>query len=149
VRSVRQGLPVDVLVPEFPGRPFKGVVARFAGSLDSASRTLLTEVNLPNPKGELFPGMFGEVRFTFRAAEPAILLPSNAAIINATGTLVATVDASDRIRLVHVTFGRDFGNQVEILHGLDVGARVVANPSDSLTEGREVTPAMPQAAKTP
>jgi RND family efflux transporter MFP subunit len=147
VRSVKQGLPADVLVPEFPGRAFHGVVARFAGSLDSASRTLLTEVRLPNADGELFPGMFCQVRFTFHAAQPAILLPSNAAIITAAGTLVATVDSSDRIRLVHVTFGRDFGNQVEIVGGLSVGARVVANPSDSLTEGLEVSPVMPEAAK--
>jgi RND family efflux transporter MFP subunit len=147
VRSVKLGLPVDVLVPEFPGRAFQGVVARFAGSLDSASRTLLTEVKLPNPKGELFPGMFGEVRFTFQAAQPAILLPSNAAIINATGTLVATVDASNRIHLQHVTFGRDFGNQIEIVQGLEVGAHVVANPSDSLVEGLEVAPVLPETAK--
>jgi len=118
-------------------------VARFAGSLDSASRTLLTEVRLPNPQGELFPGMFGEVRFTFRPAQPAILLPSNAAIINATGTLVATVDSSNRIRLVNVKFGRDFGNQIEIVDGLSPGAHVVANPSDSLTEGLEVSPVLP------
>ena len=145
VRSVRLGLPADVLVPEFPGRVFRGSVARFAGALDSASRTLLTEVRLPNTDGVLFPGMFGQVRFTFQAAQPAILLPSNAAIITAAGTLVATVDPSDRIRLVHVTLGRDFGNQVEIEGGLDVGARVVSNPSDSLTEGLEVSPVAPEA----
>jgi RND family efflux transporter MFP subunit len=144
VRSIKQGLPVQVLVPEFPGRPFDGVVARFAGSLDSASRTLLTEIKLPNPKGELFPGMFGEVRFTFQPAQPAILLPSNAAIINATGTLVATVDAANRIRLLHVRFGRDFGNQIEIVDGLAPGVHVVANPSDSLVEGLEVSPVLPE-----
>jgi RND family efflux transporter MFP subunit len=144
VRSIKQGLPVQVLVPEFPGRPFEGVVARFAGSLDSASRTLLTEVKLPNPKGELFPGMFGEVRFSFQPVQPAILLPSNAAIINATGTLVATVDAANRIRLLHVRFGRDFGNQIEIVDGLAPGVHVVANPSDSLIEGLEVSPVLPE-----
>jgi len=147
VRSVHKGLEADVLVPEFPGRVFKGVVARFAGSLDSASRTLLTEVRLDNAKGELFPGMFGQVRFTFQAAQPAILLPSNAAIINASGTLVATVDASNHIRLVHVTLGRDFGSQV--IGGLEVGARVVAKPSDSLSEGLEVSPLAPEAGGKP
>jgi RND family efflux transporter MFP subunit len=149
VRSVHKGLEADVLVPEFPGRVFKGVVARFAGSLDSASRTLLTEVRLDNAKGELFPGMFGQVRFTFQAAQPAILLPSNAAIINASGTLVATVDASNHIRLVHVTLGRDFGSQVEVIGGLEVGARVVAKPSDSLSEGLEVSPLAPEAGGKP
>ena len=149
VRSVRIGLSVDVLVPEFPGRAFKGEIARFAGALDSATRTLNTEITLPNPKGELFPGMFGQVRFTFKPAQPAILLPSNAAIINASGTHVATVDASNRIRLVAVTFGRDFGTQIEVLTGLDAGARVVAAPRDSLTEGMEVTPVSTEEPRKP
>jgi RND family efflux transporter MFP subunit len=147
VRSIHKGLEAEVLVPEFPGRIFHGEVARFAGSLDSASRTLLTEVRLANPKGELFPGMFGEVRFSFKAAQPAILLPSNAAIINTSGTLVATVDAANTIRLLHVKLGRDFGAQIEIVDGLAPGARVVAKPSDSLAEGMEVTPLEPEAVK--
>jgi RND family efflux transporter MFP subunit len=147
VRSIRKGLGADVLVPEFPGKVFHGEVARFAGSLDSASRTLLTEVRLANPDGELFPGMFGDVRFSFKAAQPAILLPSNAAIINSSGTLVATVDASNRIRLVHVKLGRDFGAQIEIIDGLAPGARVVAKPSDFLSEGLEVTPVSTEEPK--
>ena len=147
VRSIHKGLVADILVPEFPGRVFHGEVARFAGSLDSASRTLLTEVRLSNAKGELFPGMFGQVRFAFQAAQPAILLPSNAAIINASGTLVATVDPSNKIRLVHVTLGRDFGSQIEVVGGLAIGAHVVAKPSDALTEGLEVSPLEPAADK--
>jgi len=149
VRSIALGLKAQVLVPEFPGRVFAGTVARFAGSLDSASRTLLTEVQLPNAAGELFPGMFGEVKFTFRAAAPAILLPSNAAIINTAGTLVATVDAQSRIHLVHVRLGRDFGTQIEVIDGLEPGARVVAKPSDSLVEGTEVTIAAPEPSAKP
>ena len=149
VRSIRKGLGADVLVPEFPGRVFHGEVARFSSSLDSASRTLLTEVRLANPKGELFPGMFGEVRFAFQAPQPAILLPSNAAVIAAAGTLVATVDASDRIHLVPVTLGRDFGSQIEIVAGLEPGTRVVAKPSDSLVDGLEVTPVETEDARKP
>ena len=149
VRSIREGLAVDVLVPEFPGRSFAGVVARYAGALDSASRTLLTEVHLPNPKGELFPGMFGQVRFSFKVPQPAILLPSNAAIINASGTLVATVTAQNTIHLVHVSFGRDFGTQLEIIGGLNEGATVVTNPSDALTEGLEVSVAQTSFEKKP
>jgi RND family efflux transporter MFP subunit len=149
VRSIHKGLGADVLVPEFPGRVFHGEVARFAGSLDSASRTLLTEVHLQNPKGELFPGMFGQVRFSFHSEQPAILLPSNAAIINTSGTLVAVVDASNLIHFVHVTLGRDFGSQIEIIDGLKPGAHVVAKPSDSLVEGMEVAPIAPDTATKP
>jgi RND family efflux transporter MFP subunit len=143
VRSIHKGLGVDILVPEFPGRVFHGEVARFAGSLDSGSRTLLTEVRLANTTGELFPGMFGQARFSFRSPQPAILLPSNAAIINTSGTLVATVDSSNMIRFVHVKLGRDFGSQIEIVDGLTPGAHVVAKPSDSLVEGMEVSPIAP------
>ena len=149
IRSLKIGMGVDVLVPEFPGRVFHGVLSRFAGALDSASRTLETEVRLPNPKDELFPGMYGEVRFSFPSAQPAILLPSNAAIINASGTLVAIVDNADKIHLQRVTLGRDFGSQVEVLDGLLPGARVVAAPRDSLYEGLEVTPVLPEAAAKP
>ena len=140
VRAVKVGLGADVLVPEFPGRAFHGEVSRFAGSLDTASRTLLTEVRLANPKGELLPGMYGEVRFRFQAAQPAIVLPSNAAIINAAGTQIATIDEANKIHLVHVKLGRDFGTRVEVLDGLGAGARVVSNPNDALTEGLEVSP---------
>lgn len=148
VRSIHKGLGADVLVPEFPGRVFHGEVARYAGSLDSASRTLLTEVRLANPKGELFAGMFGEVRFSFKAAQPAILLPSNAAIINSTGTLVATVNpAGNTIHFEHVKLGRDFGAQIEIIDGLAPGTHVVSKPSDSLVEGMEITPLETQAVQ--
>jgi membrane fusion protein (multidrug efflux system) len=147
VRSVKVGLGADIRVQEFPGRTFKGTVARFAGSLDSASRTLLVEVRLPNADGELFPGMFGEVHFTFTAAQPAVILPSEAAIINAAGTQVATIDASNRIHLIPVKFGRDFGAHVEIIDGLQPGTHVVAKPSDAMTEGLEVSPALESEAK--
>ncbi|HZZ19259.1 MAG TPA: efflux RND transporter periplasmic adaptor subunit [Opitutaceae bacterium] len=147
VRSVKLGLGADITVPEFAGRTFKGTVERFAGSLDSASRTLLVEVRLDNKDGALLPGMFGEVHFTFQAVQPAIVLPSDAAIINAAGTQVATLDSSNKIHLAKVKLGRDFGSRVEILEGLDAGTRVVAKPSDSLTEGLEVAPQEDRATK--
>jgi len=148
VRDIKPGLLVDVLVPEFPTQVFKGKVVRFAGALDGASRTLLVEIELPNPTGTLYAGMFGQVHFRLKPAQPAIVLPSNAAIIRADGTLVATVGQDDRIKLVHVVLGRDFGTQIEILSGLTPGTHVVANPSDSLTDGLVVDPVMAAAAKS-
>jgi multidrug efflux pump subunit AcrA (membrane-fusion protein) len=93
--------------------------------------------------------MYGQVRFRFQAAQPAILLPSNAAIINAAGTQVATIDASNRIHLVHVTLGRDFGTRVEVIDGLGEGSRVVSNPNDALAEGMEVSPVPAALEKRP
>ena len=140
VRSIRPGLDVDILVPEYPDKIFKGRVVRAAGALDAASRTLQTEIELPNPSNQLAPGLFGQVRFHLVPAEPAILLPSNAAIVRAGGTFVALIDASNRIHLQPVSLGRDFGATVEIIDGLDVGVRVVSNPTDTLVEGMPVEP---------
>jgi len=146
VRSISPGLSVNVLIPEFPAETFRGKVVRFAGALDSASRTLLTEVQIPNQDGKLFPGMFGQVRFRLKDLEPAIMLPSDAAIIRSEGTLVATVDAGNRIHLARVRLGRDFGSEIEILGGIEPGTRVVTNPRDSLTDGLLVDPVAPPAA---
>ncbi len=144
VRSIRPGVPADVLVSEFPNQIFTGQIVRAAGALDAASRTLQTEVQLPNEDGQLLPGMFVQVRFRFAPTEPPLLIPSNAAIIRAEGTLVATVDAQHAVRLKKVTLGRDFGTQIEVLAGLAAGALIVANPRDSLTEGMVVEPVLPQ-----
>jgi RND family efflux transporter MFP subunit len=138
---------VDVLVNEFPDRVFSGKVVRVAGALDAASRTLLTEVQVPNEKGELLAGMFGQVRFKLKAGEPPLIIPSNAIILRTNGTFVATVDSAKKLHMVKVKLGRDFGLQVEVVAGLDDGAQVVANPSDALSEGQLVEPLLPAPAK--
>lgn len=144
VRAVHPGLPAEVLVSEFPERTFPGRIVRAAGALDAASRTLQTEIELPNDNGQLLPGMFAQVRIRFAPTDPPLLIPSNAAIIRADGTLVASVDAQHTVHLQKVKLGRDFGTQIEILAGLTAGTMVVANPSDSLTEGLIVEPLTPQ-----
>lgn len=147
MRSIHPGLAVDVLVNEFPSRVFPGRVARVAGALDAASRTLLTEVQIPNEQGELLAGMFGQVRFKLRSGEPPLIIPSNAIILRSEGTLVAVVDGTNTIHFRKVKLGRDFGLQVEIVDGLPEGTMVVANPSDTLTEGATVAPILPAPAK--
>ena len=144
VRDIEPNIPVEVVVPEFPGKVFKGKVVRSAGALDASSRTLLTEVQIPNESGELLAGMFGQVRFKLKPAAPSIIIPANAAIIRAEGTLVATVSDTGTIHIQKVHFGRDFGTQIEILEGLKEGARIVANPNDSLAEGMSVDVASPE-----
>ena len=145
IRSVHVGLPVDVLVPEFPNRPFPGKITRFAGALEADTRTLQTEVQIPNPRGELFPGMFGQIRLRLSAAEPSLVVPSNSVVIRADGAKVATVVAGNKIAFRKVALGRDFGSQIEIVNGIDDGARVVSNPSDALAEGAVVEPIMHSA----
>lgn len=145
--SVKTGLDVDVLVNEFPNRVFPAKVARVAGALDAATRTLQVEVQVPNEKGELLAGMFGQVRFKLQAGEPPLIIPSNAVILRSDGTFVATVDSAKKLHLIKVKLGRDFGLQVEITSGLDEGVQVVANPSDALSDGQEVEPLVPAPAK--
>ena len=149
VRDIRPDIPVEVIVPEFPGRVFKGKVVRSAGALDASSRTLLTEVQIPNDAGELMAGMFGQVRFKLKPAAPSVIIPANAAIVRAEGTLVATVSDKGTVHIEKVHFGRDFGTQIEILDGLKEGTRIIANPNDSLTEGMAVDVAAPEDKATP
>jgi RND family efflux transporter MFP subunit len=147
VRSIRPGLAAEVLVNEFPGRVFPGQIIRVAGALEPVSRTLLAEIQLPNEKGELLAGMFGQVRLRLSSAEPPLLVPSNAVIVRGDGIWVATVTAGNTVHFQAVKTGRDFGMQIEIVSGLQEGVRIVANPRDALVEGLTVEPVLPPPAK--
>ena len=147
VRSVHTGLHADVLVNEFPGRRFPGTVVRIAGALDPATRTLLAEVRIPNPNGELLAGMFGQVVLNLETVQPPLLAPSNAVIVRATGSYMATVSAAGVVHFRKVVLGRDFGSQIEVLGGLHENELVVASPSDVLSEGAIVSVALPAPAK--
>jgi RND family efflux transporter MFP subunit len=142
VTDIRVGLPAEVRVAEFPGRSFAGAVARFAGALDSQSRTLTVEVDLPNPTGELIAGMYAEVHFRAASPNPPVLVPSEDAIIRAEGTFVAIVTKDNRIHIQPVVLGRDDGTEIEVLEGLKAGERVVENPSDALADGFVVEPVL-------
>lgn len=145
-RAAQPGLSADLTLKEYPGRTFTGKLVRTANAIDVASRTLLTELDVDNPKGELLPGSFAEVHIKLPGAAETMRLPVDALIFKTNDLQVATVIDGDRIRLVKVTAGRDFGETVEILSGLSGGERVVSNPPDSLAEGDVVRVAAPQAA---
>jgi len=134
------GLPAELHIAEFPNRVFTGKVAHTAGAIDPASRTLLTEVQVPNPKGELIPGSYAEVTFNISSAEPPLVVPSNTLIFRSAGPQVAIVDSGHAARLRKVTIGRDFGNSLEILSGLQPNDLVILNPPDSLADGTSVSP---------
>ena len=146
VPDIRVGVPVDVEIAEFPQGRFPGKVARFAGAMDAASRTLQVEVEIPNHDGRLFAGMFCEVRLHLTTAHPPILIPSNDAIIRSAGTLVAVVTDRNTIHLQAVKLGRDFGAQIQVLDGLSENARIVENPTDTLSEGQAVEPVAAEIA---
>jgi RND family efflux transporter MFP subunit len=139
VSSVKSGISAAIMVDEFPGQTFAGKVARDAGAFDQASRTLLLEIEVPNPDGRLYAGMYAHAKFALKNPTPALLVPDNAILIDSKGSRVLVVDSSDKIHVKPVTLGRDFGTKSEILAGLDPADRVVQNPTEALHEGTIVS----------
>jgi membrane fusion protein, multidrug efflux system len=140
--SIHVGMKAKILVQEYPGRDFEGEVTRTAGAIDPASRTLLTEVDIPNPDGALYAGMYSQVKFTLQDPTPPILIPANTFEFRAAGPQVAVVTKDNRIHWQTVKVGRDFGTQLEVESGLDENTNVVVNPTDDLSEGVEVQPTL-------
>jgi len=118
VSWIRPGLSTDTIVREFPDRVFKASVFSTAEALDPASRTLLTEIRMPNEGGVLRPGMYADVKFRLVRPNPPFLLPSTAVIIRSGPPRVAVVDANGAVRLRQVELGRDFGSTIEVTSGL-------------------------------
>ena len=139
VSSVKPGTPATIVVDEFPGQTFAGKVTRDAGAFDQASRTLLLEIDVPNPDRRLFAGMYVHGTFALKNPTPALLVPDNSILIDSKGPRVLIVDSSDEIRVKSVTLGRDFGTKSEVLGGLDVTDRVIQNPTEALHEGMIVS----------
>jgi RND family efflux transporter MFP subunit len=137
-RSVTPGQSATVSLREIPEKTFDAKVVRTAGALDPASRTLLTELQVANSDGQLFPGMYAEIKFAFPQDPRTLLVPGNAIMVQSDGPKVMTVDAKQTIRTRPVKLGRDLGDKVEILSGLNPAEPLVANPSGSLRDGAEV-----------
>lgn len=140
--DIHVGQMASLATPELPERKFTGAVTRTANAMDPSSRTLLVEVQVPNPEGKLLPGMYVEVDLHLPRKDPPLLLPSDTMLVRPEGTLVALLDSNNRVHFQPVVVGRDFGNQIEILSGLTAGQRVIANPNDSVQEGVKVHPVM-------
>ena len=130
-----------------PGRTFAGKVIRTAGSLDASTRTLRTEIHIPNENAELVPGLFAEVKFKVQREQPPITIPARALIIQTAGPQIATLSEGNQVKLASVVVGRDLGKTIELASGLPAGTRFVANPNDTLRDGTTVTAAPDAAAK--
>ena len=139
-RAIAAGQTAELTLTEVPGRIFEAKIVRTAGTLDAASRTLLTELEVDNAKGELLAGTYVQVRFTDAKLDAALTIPANALLFRIEGTMVGVVGAHNRVALKKVVVGRDFGSFVEVLDGVTAADRVIVNPPDSLVEGAEVRP---------
>ena len=135
---IKVGGQTTVTLQEFPGQKFAARVARTAESIDPTTRTLLTEVDVPNKDGRLLPGSFGEVHFAVGSNVNKVTVPVNAMLFRSEGPRLAVVDGNGRIQLRPINIGRDYGTSLEILGGVSAEDRVVINPPDSLEEGQQV-----------
>ncbi|MFZ2077102.1 MAG: efflux RND transporter periplasmic adaptor subunit [Xanthobacteraceae bacterium] len=132
------GVEAVVHVPEMPGRNFPGTVTRLANALQPGTRTLLTEIDVPNPDHALTAGTYCIVELRIPRKTPSLIVPSEAIIFNRNGLSVVVVeDSIARIRAVTVV--RDFGTTVEVSAGVKDGDQVILNPPVDLTDGHKVT----------
>ena len=136
--SVRSGVAAEIELTSLPGQRFAAKVARTADAIDPATRTLRTEIDVPNRDGKLYPGSYAQVHFGVKTATMRLSVPVNALLFRAEGTRAAVVGADGKVHLKPVVIGRDYGTDVEVLGGLDPSDSVILNPSDSLEEGQPV-----------
>jgi RND family efflux transporter MFP subunit len=136
-RSAKPGVSASLTLNEFPGREFKGMVVRNSDAIDVNSRTLLVEVDVRNPSGELLPGSYVSVHLKLPSKLQAVVIPANALLFRSEGLRVAIV-RNGRTVLQPVLLGRDFGDTVEVVSGLASQDSVIVNPSDSIVSGEEV-----------
>jgi RND family efflux transporter MFP subunit len=146
-RAAHPGMQADLTLAEFPGRRFAATLARTAESIDLASRSLLTEFDVDNPKGELLPGSYVQVHLKLPTETSTFKLPVNTLIFRTEGLQVATIIGGTRVALTPVTLGRDFGTSVEVITGLAGNEQVIVNPPDSIQTGQTVRVAAAQTQK--
>ncbi|HEY1472313.1 MAG TPA: efflux RND transporter periplasmic adaptor subunit [Candidatus Acidoferrum sp.] len=127
----------DIVLAEFPGRRFPGNLVRTADAINMTTRTLLVEVDVPNPKGPLLTGSYAEVHLKIPAQHPTYLLPVSALIFR-TDALQVGVVKNGKVTITDVIPGHDLGAEIEIVSGLNANDQVVMNPPDSLVTGQTV-----------
>jgi RND family efflux transporter MFP subunit len=136
--SVHAGTQADLTFNEFSNRHFGATVVRTAGAIDPTTRTLLTELQVPNESGELFPGAYAQVRLQTESADRAWLVPANVLLFREEGASVGIVKPDGKVEIHPIKIGRDLGSKLEVVDGLAENDRVVVNPSDSLANGMVV-----------
>jgi RND family efflux transporter MFP subunit len=136
------GVDAVVRVPEIPDRSFPGKVTRIASALQPGSRTLLTEIDVPNPDGALSPGIYCTVELFIPRKTPSMIIPADAIVFDENGLHVAVVE-NGTAHLQKIAIARDFGTEVEVHDGVKPGDQVILNPMIDLAEGSKVTARKP------
>jgi RND family efflux transporter MFP subunit len=138
--GIKVGQDATVFGREDPQKQYPGKVARTANALDPNTRTLLTEVDVPNPNDDLRPGMYLQVKFVAQRQVPTIMIPAAALSTRGGEQRVAVLDDQHQVHYRTLQLGRDYGAEVEVVAGLQDGETVVVHPGDDLPEGTVVEP---------
>jgi len=141
-QDAKPGMTADLTLAEFPGRQFQGKLVRTSEAINLATRTLIVEIDVDNPGGELLSGAYTEVHLKVDGQGSSYLLPVSALIFRSQGLQVAVVKNGSAV-LTPITPGRDFGDQIEIVSGLKGGESVISNPPDSIVTGEKVQVVQP------
>ncbi len=139
-KNVEIGMPVQVRVRGQLTEPVKATVTRTSSAIDTGTRTLLTQVDIPNPSHRMLPGSFVYVDFQIGPAGTHWRIPASALIFNAQGTRVVLVGAGNKLHFQNVVVGRDLGTAIDVQSGLEGNETIVKLPTVSLQEGQTVTP---------
>jgi RND family efflux transporter MFP subunit len=146
IPAIHVGKTARVRVEEYPGREFTGKILRTANSLDPATRTLLTEIQVGNADGALLPGMYAQVILAGARNAPTVLISGDTLVIRPDGPQVAVVADNGSVHYRKVALGRDYGADVEVSSGLAGGESLVINPGDETQEGATVKPRLAKEA---
>lgn len=139
VAQIHPGSTARVSVPERPGVTYQAKVQSLAQAINAGSGTMLVQLAVENPKGELLPGAFATVQFDEAAvAGDAVAIPPGALIMGRNGTQVAVLDAGNRVRIKKVTIARDLGNVIQLGDGVTKADRIIDSPPDGLSDGDQV-----------
>src|ERR1700757_1261658 len=136
--SIHAGIGAYLELTQYPGEKFRGKVVRTSNAIDLSTRTLLTEVDVPNPSGLLLPGGYAQVHLEVTVKGDRLQVPVNSLLFRSEGLRAVVVDSNHKARLQTLTIGRDYGVTLEVLNGLKANDWIVLNPPDSLKDGQEV-----------
>jgi RND family efflux transporter MFP subunit len=136
--SIHPGLGAYLALTQYPGQKFQGKVVRTAEAIDLSTRTLLTEVDVPNTAGQLLPGGYAQVHLGIKVGGQRLQVPVNALLFRSEGLRAVIIDANHHVQLQAIEIGRDYGTSLEVLNGLKPDEWIVLNPPDSIENGQEV-----------
>jgi RND family efflux transporter MFP subunit len=143
-RFVKAGTQAELTLNELPGREFPAHVTNTAGAIDPTSRTLLTELEVPNQTGELLPGAYAQIKLKLQGDTGLVTVPSNVLLFRSEGTAVGIVRPDGKVEIKKVVINRDLGDKLQISQGISESDQVVVNPSDGLVDGMHAKIATPR-----